>query len=376
MILVAPTSFKGTLSAAQTANAMAAGARRAAPALEVTALPLSDGGPGLLDAVRGPLRGVLRSADVPGPMGGAVRARYLLVPGGVVVETAEACGLHLLPPSGLDPLRATTLGVGKLVRAALADAGARQPAMPPRLVLGLGGSGTVDGGLGMAVALGFTALDAGGRPVPPGGGGLEGLATLLPPPGRVAPGPVLALADVTAPLMGERGAARVFAPQKGADAAAVERLEAGLGRLAARLQADLGRDVADLPGAGAAGGLGAGCVAFLGAELVPGAPWVLDGVGFDAHLARAALVVTGEGAVDAQTGLGKVVGEVLARAGRTGVPVLVLAGSVAAELPPGSWGADAGGARLDAAGLADLAAREVGAWLSGDRGAGALRLRG
>lgn len=360
VILVAPTAFKGTISAAAAADAMASGARRAAPTAEVRAVPLSDGGPGLLDALRASLGDGVLSVPATGPLGGAVEVRVLRADGDAVLESADACGLHLVPAGARDPLRATTLGVGEALRVLVPGArpragGAAGRRSITRVLLGLGGSATVDGGAGMARALGWRLLDARGGEIPVGGGALAALAAIVPPAPRPPLPPVTALADVDGPLLGARGAARVFGPQKGADAAGVDRLEAGLARLADVVRAELGVDVADVPGAGAAGGLGAGVMAFLGGRLVSGSRWTLDAVGFDALLRRARLVVTGEGAYDEQTEMGKVVGEVVRRARAVGVPVVLVCGAISGEPPAGVLALDGGGRILDAEALASLA---------------------
>lgn len=328
MILVCPTAFKGTLTASEAATAMAAGARAAAPDHDIRAQPLSDGGNGLLNALEAAAAGKARGARVAGPLGTSVTARYLVQEDRAVVETAEACGLHLVPEPLLDPLRASTRGVAELLLAA-ADA------VPEggRLVVGLGGSATVDAGSGMVTALGWRLLDDRDDPIPPGGARLLRLARIEPPPNPPSLPPLVVLADVNAPLLGERGAAPVFAPQKGAGEAEVRELERGLERWADVVRDALGRDVADLPGAGAAGGLGGAFAAFLDAPPRPGADWVLDAAGFDAALERAVVVVTGEGRWDAQSSMGKATGEVVRRSRRAGVPVLLVAG-VAGEAAP------------------------------------------
>lgn len=348
MILVAPTSFKGTIGAAAAAAAMAVALREALPGEEIRQMPLSDGGPGLLDALRTVRDGSVEEIKVTGPFGAPVRARVLRMGADVVVESADACGLHLAQSARLDPLVASTTGVGELLLAAAGGA-------PGRIVVGLGGSATVDGGAGMARALGWRLSDDAGQALPPGGGTLVDLARIAPPSAPTRLPPVVALADVRSPLLGEAGAAAVFGPQKGADAEAVLRLERGLGRLAARIRADLGLEVARLPGAGAAGGLGAGLVAFAGAELVPGAEWLLSTVGFDDMVARASLVITGEGRYDAQSTMGKVTGVVVERAARRDVPVLLLVGRLEGALPHGVY-AVSGGARVTPEQLARRAA--------------------
>lgn len=325
--LICPTAYKGTLTATEAAAAMAEGARSAAPDMELWVQPLADGGNGLLHALESAAGGKEKGARVAGPLGTPVTTRFLIQEGQAVVETAEACGLHLVPAPLRDPLRASTRGVGELLLAAAAE-------IPPdgRLVVGLGGSATVDAGAGMAAALGWRLLDDDGAPIPPGGAGLLRLAAIEPPPAPPPLPPLIVLADVTNPLLGPMGAARVFGPQKGAGPMEVKRLERGLEQWAGVVQADLGVDIADTPGAGAAGGLGAAFAALLGAPPRAGAEWVLDEVGFDEALAGAAAVVTGEGSYDAQSSMGKATGEVVRRSREAGVPVLIVAGrSSAAE---------------------------------------------
>jgi glycerate 2-kinase len=380
MLLICPTAFKGTISAREAALAMADGARAAAPARAVRILPLSDGGNGLLDTMSAARGGRRRSIEVSGPLGEPVRAHYLDQGFDVVVETAEACGLHLVPAARRDPLRASTTGVAELLLAAAGvkgvagetggagAAGAEgaacgAPFAAGRLVVGLGGSATVDAGSGMATALGWRLLDERGAPVPPGGVGLLRLASIRPPERPPRLPPVVTLADVTNPLLGPAGGVAVYAPQKGASAADVEQLERALSRWSEIVSRDLGRRVADLPGAGAAGGLGAAFAAFFGAAPRSGADWVLEATGFDALLAEASVVITGEGAWDGQSSMGKITGEVVARAVAARVPVLLVAGLIDGPLPRGVVGADGGGSRLDAAGLAGLVRARVAALL-------------
>lgn len=366
MILICPTAFKGTLTASEAAAAMAAGARSAAPDREIHIQPLSDGGNGLLSALEMAAGGRARGVRVAGPLGTSVTARYLVQEDRVVVETAEACGLHLVPELLLDPLRASTRGVGELLLAAagsVPDGG--------RLVVGLGGSATVDAGAGMLTALGWRLLDQEGDPIPPGGAGLLRLARIEPP--DPAPGlpPLVVLADVTTPLLGSRGAAPVFAPQKGAGEADVRRLERGLRQWSRVVRECLDHDVADLPGGGAAGGLGAAFAACLQALPQPGADWVLDTVGFDRLLRRAVVVVTGEGRWDAQSSMGKVTGEVIRRSRRADVPVLLVAGRSDVEVPEGvtvvtGTGTIEGGERGERGGRGEGAAADGGGVMSGE----------
>ncbi len=346
VVLVAPDSFKGSLPAHEAALAVAGGLRTAAAAagvpLDVLLRPVADGGEGTV-AVLLAAGWTPHPATVAGPTGVPVVTHLALSPAGTVprtavVELAAASGLGLLPGGRPDPTGASTYGTGQLLSAAL-DAGVR------RIVLGIGGSATTDGGAGMAAALGARFLDRTGTELPPGGGPLRELARLdvsgLDP--RLRAVELVVACDVDNPLTGPRGAARVYGPQKGASPADVARLEAGLVRLAEVLRRELGADVASVPGAGAAGGVGAGAIAFLGARLTPGIDLLLDLVGFDTALAESDLVVTGEGSVDAQTLSGKAPLGVARRARAAGVPVLVLAGRVDLD--------DAGRAALDALGV-------------------------
>jgi glycerate 2-kinase len=370
MILLCPTAFKGTLSAAEATAAMARGAERVVGAGRTRRIPLSDGGNGLLDALAAARPGSWRSTEVSGPAGRPVLARYLEQGTDGVVETAEACGLHLVAPAERDPLRTTTRGVGELLLAAAGggrgSCGATLAA--DRLVVGLGGSATVDAGGGMASALGWRLLDDQGAPVAAGGAGLLRLAAIEPPATPPLLPPLVVLADVTNPLLGSDGAAAVYAPQKGASPADVDRLEEGLARWAELVLRDLGRRVAGLPGAGAAGGLGAAFAAYLDAPPRPGSTWVLDAVGFDGALSEAEVVVTGEGGWDVQSSMGKVTGEVVERARDAGVPVLLVAGSIRGQLPRGVEAATGGGALLDGPAIARLVAERLPALL-GSRGA-------
>ncbi len=358
-VLVCPTAFKESMSAQQVTGAMVEGVRLTHPGAEIRRMPVSDGGPGLIDAIAAVDGGDRREHAVTGPLGGQITARSLWTPTGeAVIEAADACGLHLMDPADRDPLRAHTLGVGELVMRCLEHG-------PSTVVLGLGGSGTVDGGTGLACALGYRFLDSEGSDLAPGGGALRDLARIerlsaAPDSATPAAVPVTAIADVRSPLLGPDGAARRFAPQKGASQDEVETLEAGLERLAARLAEDLARDVADLPGAGAAGGLGVGCAAFLDADLVAGSDWVLDRVGFDEALESVDLVVTGEGAWDATSGLGKIVGEIVHRATSASVPVALVCGRITGQSPAGVTAVDGGGEWLDADAAARLVAEVVG----------------
>jgi glycerate 2-kinase len=325
-VLVAPDSFKGSLDQVEVAAAIAAGVTRVLPRATVIRLPLSDGGEGWLETLVGAdPGGRVERAEVEGPLGEALEGRFGLIEGGraAVIEVATASGLQLVEPSSATFRAASSAGSGALIRAAL-DAGAR------RILVGLGGSATTDGGAGLGVALGARLLDRAGEPVAPGGAALAGLAAVdlagLDP--RLAEAEILAATDVDNPLLGPTGAAAIYGPQKGATAADVGPVDAALANFAGLVEASLGRELRDLPGAGAAGGLGFGLLAFCGARLVRGIELALDVVGFDAALADADLVITGEGRIDQQTLRGKVVAGVSGRARAAGVPAFAIGGAV------------------------------------------------
>ncbi|MGH2694502.1 MAG: glycerate kinase [Actinomycetota bacterium] len=324
-VVIAPDSFKGSLPAHEVAEALASGFADEWPEAEVTTLPLSDGGDGFVDALVRARRGEIHSHTVTGPLGEPVDARFGYLPSDAtaVVEMAQASGLHLLPPASRDPLRATSRGTGELMVAAL-DEGARS------ILVGIGGSATNDGGAGMATALGARLLDTSGEDVRPGGAALIDLARVdtegLDP--RLSEVEVLVASDVDNPLLGPRGASAVYGPQKGASPRDVTLLDGALARYADVIEDAFGTDLREEPGAGAAGGLGFGLMAFCGARLVSGIDLVLDTVGADDLFARADLIVTGEGRVDDQTLSGKVPHGVARRARAVGAPVIVVGGRV------------------------------------------------
>jgi glycerate 2-kinase len=322
-VLICPDKFKGTLSARQAADAIGHGWARARPDDAVTLVPLADGGEGTLDVLveRGtPGRRRLRMR-VHGPLGDLVDAQLGMHDDVAVIESARASGLALVGEGRRDPTRASSRGTGELIRGAL-DAGAR------RILVCLGGSGTNDGGTGMARALGavFTAAD--GSAVREGGTGLVDLASidLSGLDRRLREVEIVGLTDVDNPLCGPTGASVVYGPQKGASETDVLILDRALGHLAAVAHRDLGIDLTHEPGAGAAGGLGFGLAAFCGARLRSGASEVMRTVGFDDRLVEADVVVTGEGALDAQSLRGKVVSAVLDAAALAGVGVAIVCG--------------------------------------------------
>jgi glycerate kinase len=324
-VLVAPQEFKGTLTAVEAAEAIASGLRRAHPGWQFDLLPMADGGPGTTDSLLAALGGERHTAAASDPRRWPIGAAWGLLPGKrVIVECAAASGLLHLRPEDRTPAmirRASSYGTGQLILASLEyDI--------EELIVGLGGSATNDGGAGMAQALGFRLLDASGKNVLPGGAALSTLDRI----DASAAHPLLThircvgATDVTNPLCGPSGASAVYGPQKGADEAAIEELDAALAHFAAVIKRDLGVDVADRPGAGAAGGLGAGLIAFLGAELVSGAKVVAQAAGLEARVGQADLVITGEGRLDAQTAFGKAPQFVAQAAAAAGRPVLCLAG--------------------------------------------------
>src|SRR5690606_35052639 len=373
-VVVCPDKFAGTLSAVDAAQAVADGWRRAAPRDEMVTAPLSDGGPGFLDVLRAALGGRWLPVTTSDPLGRPVEGAVLLVDTGegapvAYVESAQACGLHLLSPAERDPKVATSYGLGVLLTAAV-EAGARE------VVVGLGGSAVNDAGAGMLAALGAPVLDEAGYALPYGGAALVAAAALDGVP-QLRGVSLVAATDVDNPLLGDQGASAVFGPQKGATAEDVRLLDAALARFAEVLQRDLPTcppGLAGLPGAGAAGGLGAALLA-LGGRRESGIGLVRRLVGLDALLDTADLVVTGEGSFDGQSLRGKVVAGVAAAAGQRGLPCLVVAGRV--DVDPrvaagagvtAAWslvdhfGDEREALRRPAEGLRELACRVAGQW--------------
>jgi glycerate kinase len=321
-VLLAPQELKGTLTAVEAAEAMAAGLRAAYPAWRLDLLPMADGGPGTTDALLAALGGEPRLSFSHDPLMRTLEAPWGVLPGRRgVIECAAASGLLRLRPDELDPRRASSYGTGELVAAAL-DEGIQD------LIIGLGGSATNDGGAGMAQALGYRLLDAAGLDLDPGGAALARLDR-IDASGRhpgLAKLRCTGATDVTNPLCGTTGASAVYGPQKGADAQAIAELDAALSRFAGVLQRDLGVDVLLTPGAGAAGGLGAALIAFLGARLESGARVVGEAAAIEARIAQADLVITGEGRLDGQTAYGKTPQYVAKLARDAGKPVVCIAG--------------------------------------------------
>lgn len=323
-ILLVPDSFKGTLSSRQVCQVMAGQLHRFFPQAQVKSIPVADGGEGSVEAFLAAAGGERRTRTVTGPFGEPVEAFYGILGDGrtAVIEMAACAGLPLAE-GRLNPERATTYGVGELLLAAK-EAGCT------KAILGLGGSCTNDGGVGAAAALGAKFTRADGAAFIPTGGTLGEIAALdVSPVAQALQGMELtAMCDIDNPLYGEAGAAAVFAPQKGADAAMVARLDAGLRHLGQVSARCLGRDFSHLPGAGAAGGLGFGMAAFCGAQLRMGIDAVLDAVGFDSLLPGTDVVFTGEGKIDSQSARGKVVSGVAVRCRKAGVPVVAVVGQI------------------------------------------------
>ncbi len=331
-VLIAPQEFKGSLTAVQAAEAIQRGVLQVFPDADIDNAPVADGGPGTVEAIVRAAGGRASIARVDGPLGAPVDARWGRIDNGrcAIIEMAAASGLTLLHNERLDPSRASTVGTGQLIAHAL-DSGVE------RILIGVGGSATNDGGAGMAEALGAVLLDDHGLRLPPGGAALASLARIdvgqLDP--RLAVVEVSVLCDVQNPLLGPEGASAVYGPQKGADPACVAQLDRALANYAGIIERDLGVQVADTPGAGAAGGLAAGLMAFCGATLQSGFDAVAEAVRLAERIAHADLVVTGEGRLDTQSAYGKTVAGVASLAEAAGVPCLAVSGLIdgSAELP-------------------------------------------
>ena len=326
-IVIAPDSFKGNLTAMQVAQAIEQGVRRVLPKAVCVSVPMADGGEGTVQSLVDATGGRFVHRAVTGPAGAPVNARYGILKDGItaVIEMAEASGLPLVKGTDRNPLRTTTFGTGELIMDAM-KRGAR------RVILGIGGSATNDGGAGMAQALGVVFADDRGSVIGDhaGGGMLKHIAhiDMSGIHKRVAQTAITVACDVDNPLCGPRGAAHVFGPQKGATPAMVKTLDENLRYFGGLIQRQLGVDVRNLKGAGAAGGLGAGLVAFCDAELKSGVDIVMDATGLRSHLRNADLVITGEGRVDSQTAFGKTPAGVARAAKHFSVPVLAIGGGL------------------------------------------------
>lgn len=325
-ILVAPNAFKESLSAVDAARSIARGVQRGLPNARITEVPIADGGDGTLEAVISGTRGRILKAKVTGPLGDRISAEYGVTGDGktAVIEMSRASGLALVPQARRNPMRTTSIGTGQLIQAAL-DRGVS------RILLGIGGSATVDGGIGALQAIGVSFLDRHGKTVGVGGKGLLAIEKIemgrLPPALKQVE--ILVACDVDNPLIGPKGAAAVFGPQKGATPAMVKQLDQGLARLAALIAPITGRKFARIPGTGAAGGIAGSFLGLLGAKLRPGSELVFDLLKLDKIVPKMDWVITGEGQIDFQTQFGKGPGMLAKLAARHGVPVIGIAGSVA-----------------------------------------------
>lgn len=326
-ILIASDTFKDALGAEAVCDAIAAGLNTANAAFEVVKMPLADGGEGTAAILAHHTGGQMVQDRASNPLFEPMMAEYGMSGDGktAFIEMASASGLQLLKPEERNPLETSTMGTGALIIAAVSR-GAE------KIILGLGGSATNDAGMGMATALGYRFFDEHGQELEPVGASLLKVAhidsrMLLFDPRKVE---IVTLCDVDNPLYGKEGAAQVFAPQKGADAAAVKALDEGLRHIAPKMEALAGQSIADVPGSGAAGGMGAGCLAYLGATLQPGIETIMEVAGFEKALEHADLVITGEGRLDEQTLRGKLIKGITTRAGQKGVPVIALCGALQA----------------------------------------------
>lgn len=324
-IVIAPQGFKAGISGLEAAEAIASGVLAAVPDAETVLAPVADGGDGTLNSLVDATGGQVFTSTVTGPLGHPLEARWGVMGDGAtaVIEMALASGLALVPQRRRNPRVTTTAGTGEILREAL-DRGYT------RIIVGLGGSATNDGGAGMASALGARFLDSGGRQLPAGGAALARLDRLdtgeLHP--ALSEATIVAATDVTNPLCGPDGASAVFGPQKGANQEMVQELDIALDNYARVVARDLGRDVSEQPGAGAAGGLGAGLMAFAGATLQSGIDMVCEVLGFDELLQGADLVITGEGRADRSTIFNKAPVGVARHARSHGIPTVLLAGSL------------------------------------------------
>lgn len=321
-IIIAADSFKGSLCAAEAAEIIETGVRKVLPEAEVVKIPMADGGEGTVDAMVGCLGGHYEYCSVTGPMGEEIQAKFgNLSHGKAVIEMAAASGLTLVEAGRRDIMKATTYGTGQLIKRAL-DMGFEQ------IYIGIGGSATNDGGTGMAQALGAHFYNASGEEIGFGGGELSSIESIdlseMDP--RLLKTQIIVMSDVTNPLCGENGAAAVYGPQKGASTEQVAILDRGLFHLADLVKRFCHKDVMEMKGAGAAGGLGMGLVAFAGARLCPGIEAVMEAAEYEKHLVNCNLVITGEGRMDDQTVNGKVPAGVAACAAKSGVPTVAVAG--------------------------------------------------
>lgn len=324
-ILVAPNAFKEALSAKEAGEAIKGGLLRALPNSDIMVFPIADGGDGTIEVLVEGTNGEFIEKEVTGPLGERIKASFGILGDGktAVIEMARASGLALVPKEKRNPAITTTYGVGELIREAL-ERGVK------RILVGIGGSATNDGGAGMAQALGAKLLDKNGNDLPFGGLALKELVSIdmsrFHPLAKDCE--VIVMADVKNPLCGPKGASYVYGPQKGGTKELIEELDKSLFNFAQVIKKDLGKDILDLPGAGAAGGLGGGLVAFLNATLRPGIEVVLETLGIERKLEGVSLVISGEGKIDGQTIFGKGPAGIAKKAKEKNIPVILLGGSI------------------------------------------------
>ncbi|MFO8143422.1 MAG: glycerate kinase [Dehalococcoidales bacterium] len=329
-VVIAPQGFKGSLSALQVARAIGRGVEKAIPDAENIIVPMADGGEGTIQAIVNAVGGEIVSVDVTDPTGSRITAGWALLSDGItaVIEMASASGLELVPEGRRDPLITSTYGTGELIIDAL-DNGCR------KFIIGVGGSATNDGGAGMAQALGINLIDKRGESLAPGGAALielEKIDTAGMDP-RLAECDIILASDVTNPLCGPDGASFTYGPQKGATPEMTAELDRALEHYAAVIKGKLGIDVKNKPGAGAAGGLGAGMMAFINARMVPGIDIVIEATDLAGKMEGASLVFTGEGRIDAQTSYGKTAVGVARKAGQFGLPAIAIVGEIGSGYP-------------------------------------------
>lgn len=327
-ILIAPDSFKESLSAGEVSNWVEKGLKSANPKFQIKKIPLADGGEGTLNVLASSIKSRFIKCRVTGPLGEKLTASYGILSENktAVIEMAKASGLELLKPSERNPLKTTTYGTGELIKDALTR-GCR------KIIVCIGGSATIDGGMGMAQALGVRFLDKNNKPAGLGGGELNKICRIdiSGIDKRIHQTEFIAATDVKNPLIGSKGAAKVYGPQKGATPNIVNQLENGLNNLAKVIKRDLAKDIANMPGAGAAGGLGAGLNVFCGAKLVSGIHLVSELLNLEKHIKNSDVVITGEGKIDGQTIYGKTIMGVVNIARKHNIPVICIAGSVMPE---------------------------------------------
>ena len=324
-IIIASDSYKGCLSSLEVARAAENGIRRVLPDCEVVGIPVADGGEGTTESLVAAMNGHFVACEVHDPLMNPIRVEYGILGDGLtaVIEMASASGLTLVPPAKRNPMLTTTYGTGELIKDAL-QRGCR------RFLIGIGGSATNDGGTGMLQALGFRFFDKEGNELGKGGHILEHITYIdaekaIP---ALQETDFTIACDVNNPFSGENGAAFIYARQKGADDVMIRRLDKGLKHFATVIHASLGKDIDAIPGAGAAGGLGGGFLAFLPAILKRGIQMVLEVLDFDSHIQDADLIITGEGKLDRQTGMGKTPGGILEAGKRQHIPVVAIGGAV------------------------------------------------